>query len=92
MQKNNLIAGVGALGLMLLSGQALASSIDETVNGLFASATGWFVNFIFSPFPGTSFPWIVAWLVVAATIFTFYFAFIQFRAFKLLVVRALLSG
>jgi AGCS family alanine or glycine:cation symporter len=83
MQKNNLIAGVGALGLMLLSGQALASSIDETVNGLFASATGWFVNFIFSPFPGTSFPWIVAWLVVAATIFTFYFAFIQFRAFKL---------
>jgi AGCS family alanine or glycine:cation symporter len=83
MQKNKLIAGVFALGLMLLSGQALASSIDETVNGLFASATGWFVSFIFSPFPGTSFPWIVAWLVVAATIFTFYFAFIQFRAFKL---------
>jgi AGCS family alanine or glycine:cation symporter len=82
MQKNKLIAGVGALGLALLSGQALASSIDETVNGMFASATGWFVNFIFSPFPGTSFPWIVAWLVVAATIFTFYFAFIQFRAFK----------
>ncbi len=74
--------GVGAFGLSLLSGQALASSVDETVNGLFASATGWFVSFIFSPFPGTSFPWIVAWLVIAATIFTFYFAFIQFRAFK----------
>jgi AGCS family alanine or glycine:cation symporter len=83
MQKNKLIAGVSTLVLTLLSGQALASSIDETVNGLFASATGWFVSFIFSPFPGTSFPWIVAWLVVAATIFTFYFAFIQFRAFKL---------
>ena len=83
MQKNKLIAGVVALGLSLLSGQALASSVDEMVNGLFASATGWFVSFIFSPFPGTSFPWIVAWLVIAATIFTFYFAFIQFRAFKL---------
>jgi len=82
MQKNNLITGIGTSGLMLLPGQALASSVDETVNGLFSSATGWFVSFIFSPFPGTSFPWIVAWLVIAATIFTFYFAFIQFRAFK----------
>ncbi len=56
-----------------------AQSIDETVNQVFASSTGWFVNFIFAPFPGTSFPWIVAWLVVAAVIFTLYFAFIQFR-------------
>jgi alanine or glycine:cation symporter, AGCS family len=83
MQNKKLIAGVIAIGLGILSNSALASSVDETVNQLFGSATGWFVNFIFSPFPGTSFPWIVAWLVVAATIFTFYFAFIQFRAFKL---------
>nr|WP_245781273.1 alanine/glycine:cation symporter family protein [Celeribacter neptunius] len=60
---------------------AFAQSIDEKINSVFASATGWFVNLIFSPFPGTSFPWIVAWLVVAATIFTLYFGFIQFRAF-----------
>ena len=59
---------------------AAARSIDETINAGFASATGWFVNLIFSPFPGTSFPWIVAWLVVAATVFTLYFGFIQFRA------------
>ena len=83
MLKNRIFAGVTAIGLAMLSGAAMAQSIDETVNQLFASATGWFVAFIFSPFPGTSFPWIVAWLVVAATIFTFYFAFIQFRAFKL---------
>ena len=83
MQKNKFFAGVVAIGLALLSSPALAQSVDETVNQVFASATGWFVSFIFSPFPGTSFPWIVAWLVVAATIFTFYFAFIQFRAFKL---------
>ncbi len=83
MLKNKIIAGVTAIWLAMLSGAAMAQSVDETVNQLFASATGWFVAFIFSPFPGTSFPWIVAWLVVAATIFTFYFSFIQFRAFKL---------
>ena len=69
-------------GLAASAVPAAAQSIDETVNQLFAGSTGWFVNFIFSPFPGTSFPWIVAWLVVAATVFTLYFAFVQFRAFK----------
>ncbi|MCR9157001.1 MAG: alanine:cation symporter family protein [Rhodobacteraceae bacterium] len=60
---------------------ASAQSIDETINGIFASSTGWFVSLIFSNFPGTSFPWIVGWLVVAATVFTVYFGVIQFRAF-----------
>lgn len=60
---------------------ASAQSIDETINGIFASSTGWFVNLIFSNFPGTNFPWIVAWLVIAATVFTVYFGVIQFRAF-----------
>ncbi len=60
---------------------ASAQSIDETINSIFASSTGWFVNLIFSNFPGTSFPWIVGWLVVAATVFTVYFGVIQFRAF-----------
>jgi AGCS family alanine or glycine:cation symporter len=82
MNKKMLWAGVTASGLAASSGSALASSVDEAVNQMFSSATGWFVNFIFSPFPGTSFPWIVAWLVVAATVFTLYFGFIQFRAFK----------
>jgi len=60
---------------------ASAQSIDETINGVFASSTGWFVSLIFSNFPGTSFPWIVGWLVVAASVFTVYFGVIQFRAF-----------
>jgi len=66
---------------LAMSAPLFAQSIDEKVNSAFSGATGWFVSFIFSPFPGTSFPWIVAWLVVAATIFTIYFLFIQFRAF-----------
>ncbi|QGX97002.1 alanine:cation symporter family protein [Roseovarius faecimaris] len=74
-------AAASAGVLSLLAAPALAQSVDEKVNQLFASSTGWFVSFIFSPFPGTSFPWIVAWLVIAATVFTLYFAFIQFRAF-----------
>ncbi|CAN0119026.1 unnamed protein product, partial [Chrysoparadoxa australica] len=67
--------------LMASAAAAQEASIDQKINDAFAGATGWFVNFIFSPFPGTSFPWIVAWLVVAATVFTIYFGFIQFRGF-----------
>lgn len=58
-----------------------AASLDQRVNEAFASFTGPFVNFIFAPLPGTSFPWIVLWLVVAATIFTIYFSFVQLRFF-----------
>ncbi|MEM7318105.1 MAG: alanine/glycine:cation symporter family protein [Pseudomonadota bacterium] len=74
-------AALTAAASLASAAPALAQSIDESVNAIFASSTGWFVSFIFSPFPGTSFPWIVAWLVVAATVFTIYFGVIQFRAF-----------
>jgi AGCS family alanine or glycine:cation symporter len=82
MHNSKFIARVMAPGTALVSSAASAQSIDETVNQVFSNSTGWFVSFIFSPFPGTSFPWIVAWLVIAATVFTLYFGFIQFRAFK----------
>ena len=59
-----------------------ALSLDDRVNAAFATFTGPFVSLIFAPFPGTNFPWIVMWLVVAATIFTFYFAFVQLRFFS----------
>ncbi|WP_417603858.1 alanine/glycine:cation symporter family protein [Primorskyibacter flagellatus] len=80
MSRFPLLLAIIVTTLGSLAGPAMAQSIDEKVNQIFASSTGWFVNFIFSPFPGTSFPWIVAWLVVAATIFTIYFGVIQFRA------------
>jgi len=69
------------IALLAPIGTARAQSIDEQVNQAFADSTGWFVNLIFAPLPGTTFPWIVAWLVIGATIFTIYFGFIQFRAF-----------
>ncbi|NDR55311.1 alanine/glycine:cation symporter family protein [Aliiruegeria sabulilitoris] len=71
---------------LILSSSALAAqeakTIDQTVNEVFAAVTGPFVNLIFAPIPGTSFPWIVMWLVVAASIFTLYFGFVQFKWFK----------
>lgn len=75
-------APLSAAALLAVSTPAMAQSLDQTINDGFAAATGWFVSFIFSPFPGTTFPWIVAWLVVAATVFTLYFGFIQFRGFR----------
>ncbi|WP_170356082.1 alanine/glycine:cation symporter family protein [Ruegeria sp. HU-ET01832] len=58
-----------------------AAGLDDKINQAFADFTGPFVSFIFAPFPGTGFPWIVGWLVVAATVFSVYFAFVQFRFF-----------
>lgn len=72
---------MAAVAATLMAGPAAAQGIDETVNRIFASATGWFVDLIFSNVPGTEFPWIVGWLVLAATIFTVYFGFVQVRAF-----------
>lgn len=69
---------------------AHAQTLGNTIDSWFAWSTGWFVNFIFSSFPGTNTPWIVGWLVVAAFIFTFYFGFIQIKAFGHAI--ALVSG
>ncbi|PLW75932.1 sodium:alanine symporter [Cohaesibacter celericrescens] len=75
---------LGLLGMVSGAGIAQAQesmSLDQKVNEVFATVTGPFVSLIFAPFPGTSFPWIVLWLVVAAVVFTVYFSFVQFRFF-----------
>ena len=63
---------------------AKADSLDATINKFFGDFTGPFVGLIFYSvdFAGTSFPLIVGWLVIAATIFTIYFGLIQVRGFK----------
>jgi AGCS family alanine or glycine:cation symporter len=90
MQNAPLRGGLAALVAGLAASPALAQSIDERINTAVGTVTTPFVNFIFAPIPGTSFPWIVMWLVAAATIFTLYFGFIQFRAFG--HALALVSG
>ncbi|MFQ3186235.1 MAG: AGCS family alanine or glycine:cation symporter [Marinomonas primoryensis] len=75
-----LFSVTASLLLLSLSSSAHAEGIDAVVNEIFGNATGWFVSLIFAPLPGTSFPWIVLWLVTGATVFTLYFGFIQFRS------------
>jgi len=80
---NKFSLAVGALAMSAVPAIAQeAQTMDEKINAGFAAATGWFVNFIFAPIPGTGFPWIVMWLVIAATVFTFYFSFVQLKFFK----------
>lgn len=81
--KKTFLTGL-SLSLTAVSMPAFAQDggIDQAVNEAFAAATGPFVNFIFAPIPGTAFPWIVMWLVIAATVFTLYFGFIQVRGFR----------
>ncbi|WP_118132926.1 sodium:alanine symporter family protein [Oceanicella sp. SM1341] len=79
------LASLAALLSFLVAPAAFAQEdaggIDATISAVVGTVTGPFVSFIFAPLPGTSFPWIVLWLVVGATIFTLYFGFVQFRAF-----------
>ena len=78
-----LTSGLAAatLSLPTLAAAQEAGGLDQRINEIFANSTGWFVNLIFAPLPGTAFPWIVLWLVVAASVFTIYFGFIQLKAF-----------
>ncbi|MFC4005446.1 alanine/glycine:cation symporter family protein [Prauserella oleivorans] len=61
------------------------ASIENWVNEVFTPISDAFSNFVFAEITvgSVTFPWIVAWLVLAAAIFTLYFGFIQFRKFKL---------
>ena len=76
--------------LILGCGVASAGSIDEAINAAVGTISAPFVSFIFSSFPGTTFPWIVLWLIAAASVFTIYFRFVQLRAFGLAI--ALVRG
>lgn len=78
---NRALLAAAALGAALPAHAQEAMSLDEKVNSVFAQFTGPFVSLIFAPLPGTSFPWIVLWLVVAASVFTIYFSFVQLRYF-----------
>ncbi len=78
----NKILAASVASAMAVSASA-QDAIGEKIDAAFSVFANPFVNFIFAPIPGTSFPWIVIWLVVAATIFSIYFAFVQFRAMRL---------
>lgn len=80
-------AAVVLVGLAILASPsaAWAQSVDQAINDWVSWLTTPFVNFIFSNLPGTTFPWIVLWLITAAVVFTLYFSFVQLRCFGLAI-------
>ncbi|MDI5976763.1 alanine/glycine:cation symporter family protein [Amycolatopsis magusensis] len=61
------------------------SGIENAINTVFDPISEGLSGFVFAEVTvfGVTFPWIVAWLVIAAAAFTVYFGFVQFRAFRL---------
>ncbi|WP_154224305.1 alanine/glycine:cation symporter family protein [Marinicella rhabdoformis] len=74
-----------AVLLTTLTTLVSAEGIDDTINQTVGPVLGVFTNLIFStiPFFGKQVPWVVIWLVVAASFFTIYFKFINLRSFRL---------
>lgn len=82
------------LCLMFLSGTLPAfaqnqnteeKSIDQIIDGIFAPAADFISTVFFFPLltiRGVEVPFIVAWLITAAIIFTFYLNFINLRGFR----------
>ncbi len=58
--------------------------IDQRIDDAIRPAADAVAGFVFSSFPvaGVQIPFVLVWLIVAATIFTFYFRFINLRAFR----------
>jgi AGCS family alanine or glycine:cation symporter len=74
-----------AISLILMPWPLLADDgIDTRINDAIRPAADVVSGFIFSSFPvaGVQVPFVLVWLIFAATFFTFYFRFINFRAFK----------
>jgi AGCS family alanine or glycine:cation symporter len=77
--------GITTLVSMLTSVSAFAEmGIDEKINLAVKPFADAVAGFVFSSFPvaGVQIPFVLVWLIVAAIVFTFYFKFINLRAFK----------
>ena len=80
---------------VLASAGGALGDIEDTINAVFDPISTAVSNFVFADFNTLfggaeipvigDFPWIVAWLILAAAIFTVYFGFVQFRKFGLAI-------
>jgi AGCS family alanine or glycine:cation symporter len=83
MSRTTRLAALAALLLLPLSTLAengIDNRIDQAVKPYADAVSG----FIFSSFPvaGVQIPFVLVWLIFAATFFTFYFRFVNLRAMK----------
>ncbi len=77
---------IAAVLLILLPIYSFAENIDETINNAVRPISDAVFAVIFYPIPipfTEGVPFILLWLIVAATFFTVYFKFINLRSFKL---------
>ncbi|MCW8925624.1 MAG: alanine:cation symporter family protein [Xanthomonadales bacterium] len=77
--------GITSLLSLFASFPVLADTgIDEKINLFIKPYSDAVAGAVFSSFPvaGVDIPFVLVWLIVAATIFTLYFRFINIRAFK----------
>ncbi len=82
---SKLRVGATTLISMLTCVSAFAEAgIDEKINLAVKPYADAVAGFVFYSFPvaGVQIPFVLVWLIVAATIFTLYFKFINLRAFK----------
>ncbi len=72
---------VAAAWAALISGRATAQNIDERIDAFVEPATTAISSVIFYSVNvlGTPLPLVVVWLILAGTVFTFYFGFINLR-------------
>jgi len=77
-------SGLALLGLLISMPVFAEDGIDSKINDAIEPFADAVSGFIFSSFPiaGVPFPFVLVWLIVGATFFTFYFRFINFRAFR----------
>ena len=76
--------GSALLGILMSMPVLAQEGIDTKINEAIKPFADAVSGFIFSSFPlaGIQFPFVLVWLIAGATIFTFYFRFINLRALK----------
>jgi AGCS family alanine or glycine:cation symporter len=77
--------GITSLVALFASFPVLADTgVDEKINLFIKPYSDAVAGAVFSSFPvaGVDIPFVLVWLIVAATVFTVYFRFINIRAFK----------
>jgi AGCS family alanine or glycine:cation symporter len=86
MTNRNLAARLAVVFLSLIPAlpAAAETGLDERINQAVEPAANAVAGFIFSSFPvaGVDVPFVLVWLLLAATFFTLYFRFINLRAFR----------
>ncbi len=84
MRKLGIGPALALTGLWAPAAAFAQEGVDQQINQAvkpFADAVSGFIFYSF-PLGGVQIPFVLVWLILAATIFTFYFRFINIRAFR----------